>query len=366
MFSLIFIIILIFLVTFQNKQKKQSAGLDIEYEFIDKTALKDVQTVVMKEPSFNVDAIEEYKGIGVKQFEFRPTNFKQFIGQSEPKEKLKTAIKKIHRGIKCHIFLDGIQGHGKTTLIQYVLPNELDPKETKVIYRVGKQVNEESLVELINEINNSKEKYVILFIDEMDTMDWKVIKVLNPILESFQIAGKRIKPFIFAGATINKHILLTKTPDTMDRISTQIKFSRYNAEEIATILAQYKKQLYPQDNVPQEVIKIISENCKFNPRISIGLLEEYIVEQNIDKVLKNSNIIKDGLTKKDIELLQALSRSKRAMGANAVAMKVGLSQKEYITEYEPFLVEYDYINRVPSRVLTDKGKELLNAIENID
>jgi len=43
-------------------------------------------------------------------------------------------------------------------------------------------------------------------------------------------------------------------------------------------------------------------------------------------------------------------------------MKTGLNQTEYLTEYEPFLVEYDYINRIPSRVLTEKGKQTLDCI----
>ncbi len=186
--------------------------------------------------------------------------------------------------------------------------------------------------------------------------------MLNPIIEQFSIVGKKIKPFIFCGATINKHILLTNNPDTLDRIATHIKFARYNSNEIATILTQYKKELYPNEEVSNEVIKIISQNCKFNPRTSIALLEDFIVEQDIQKVLKNKKIIKNGLTNIDIEILKTLNNTTRAIGANALAMKVKLSQKEYVTEFEPFLVEYDYINRVPSRIITEKGKQLLKEL----
>jgi len=80
-------------------------------------------------------------------------------------------------------------------------------------------------------------------------------------------------------------------------------------------------------------------------------------------VLKNSKIIKDGLTLIDIELLTILSRATRPMGANALAMAGKLSQNEYIREFEPFLVEYGYINRVPSRIITDKGRKLLKEIK---
>ena len=315
--------------------------------------------VEIKNAQLDTSRIVEYKGEEIKKFEFRPQTWEQFIGQLEGKNRAKTIIKKAKRGIRCHFLVDGIKGHGKTTFVE-LLAKSLN---AKLIERVGKQIDEDSLLEVINEINTSKEKYVVFFLDEIETTDWKVIKILNPIIEQFKVSGKRIKPFIFVGATINKHILIKNNPDTLDRIPTHIKFARYTAEDIEKIIKQYKEQLYPDEKVSNEVIKIISENVKFNPRTSIAILEDFIVEQDIRKILKNYKILKDGLNKTDIEILRTLSQTTRAMGANALAMRVKLSQKEYITEFEPFLVEYGYINRVPSRVITDKGKELLNEIK---
>jgi Holliday junction resolvasome RuvABC ATP-dependent DNA helicase subunit len=341
---MIWILILFFICWFltKDKQAKNIPDYSESWDF-SKEGDKEELTAVLKQPSFDISRIQEYHGENVKQFEFRPGDFKEFIGQEETKNKLRTAIKKIKAGMKCHFFGDGIRGHGKTTLFQKVLPNELGKEDTEVIYRVGKQVNQENLPDIINQINKCKKKYPMFIIDEIDTMDWRDIKILNPIIESFEIAGKKIKPFIFIGITINKHLLIDKVPDTLDRISTHIKFSKYNASEIGRILAQYQKQLYPEAIVPQEVIEIISKNCKFNPRTSIALLEDYIVECNMVKVLKNSKIIQDGLTKMDIKILIALSKSSRALGANSLAQRVGLSPKEYMTEFEPFLCEYNYI-----------------------
>ena len=315
--------------------------------------------VEIKNAQFNTSRITPYKGEEIKKFEFRPQVWEQFIGQLEGKNKAKTIIKKAKRGIKCHFLVDGIKGHGKTTFVELLAKN----LNAKLIERVGKQIDEDNLVDIMNEINTSTEKYVVFFIDEMETMDWKVIKILNPIIEQFKINNVRIKPFIFAGATINKHILITNNPDTLDRISTPIKFERYTAEDIEKIIKQYKEQLYPNEKVSNDIIKTISKNCKFNPRTSIALLEDYIVEQSIEKVLRNSKIIKEGLNEIDIEILKALNQSKRALGANALAQRVKLSQKEYITEFEPFLVEYGFVNRVPSRVITEKGKQLLKEIK---
>ena len=332
-------------------------GEKTEAKTEDKKPLK----VEIKNPQFDTSKITQYAGEDIKKFEFRPQKWEQFIGQTEGKDRAKTIMKKAKRGIRCHFLVDGIKGHGKTTFVE-LLAKSLG---AKLIQRVGKQLDEDSLVAVVEEINTSEEKHVIFFLDEMETTDWKVIKILNPIIEQFKINNLRIKPFIFAGATINKHILITNNPDTLDRIppSHHIKFARYNAEDIEKILIQYRQQLYPDENVPDEVIKIISKNSKFNPRTSIALLEDFIVEQDIEKILKNSKIIKDGLNGLDVRILEILNQSTRPIGANALAMKCKLSQKEYVTEFEPFLVEYDYINRVPSRVITEKGKILLNTLK---
>lgn len=319
----------------------------------------EVLKVEVQNPKFDTSKIIEYKGEGIKKFEFRPQTWKQFIGQEKAKARAKTIKKKALKGIRCHFLVDGIQGHGKTTYV------ELFAKDlgAKLIQRVGKQVEPEDLLNVINEINTCKEEHVIFFIDEIDTMDWKTIKILNPIIEQFKINGKQIKPFIFVGATINKHILKNNNPDTLDRIPHHIKFVRYSSEEIATILNQYKTQLYPNENIKENIISIISKNSKFNPRTSIALMEDYIVNQNINKILEDNRVVKDGLTDIDIKILNALNTATRAMGANALGQRCGLSQKEYVTEFEPFLVEYDYINRVPSRVITDKGKQLLKELK---
>jgi Holliday junction resolvasome RuvABC ATP-dependent DNA helicase subunit len=350
---------------FSNKDKNEHFSeygepiLEKEIETLE--GQKEPLKVEIKNAQLDASKIVEYKGEEVKKFEFRPQTWEQFIGQKEGKEKAKTIIKKAKRGIRSHFLVDGIKGHGKTTFVE-LLAKSLN---AKLIERVGKQIDEDGLLNIINEINTSIEKYIVFFIDEMETMDWKVIKILNPIIEQFKVSNKKIKPFLFAGATINKHILITNNPDTLDRIppSHHIKFARYTSEDVKKIIKQYREQLYPNENVNDKILKIISENAKFNPRTSIALLEDYIVEQDIAKVLKNGKIVKDGLNEIDIEILKILSKSKRAMGANALAMRVKLSQKEYMTEFEPFLVEYGYINRIPSRVITEKGKKLLEDLK---
>jgi Holliday junction resolvasome RuvABC ATP-dependent DNA helicase subunit len=315
--------------------------------------------VHIKGNQVDTSKITAYTGEAIKKFEFRPQTWTEFISQDKAKEEAKTIVKKIKRGIKGHMILSALKGHGKTTFI------ELFAKSlgAKLIERIGRQIDEDEIVNIVNEINQSKEQYVILFIDEIDTMDWKVLKIFNTIIEQFKINEKQIKPFIFASATISKHLLVKNNPDLLDRIPHSIQFVRYNAEDIAQIIRQYQSQLYPEDTISDNVIVTISQNCKFNPRTSISLLEDYIVEQNITKVLRNRHIIIDGLDIFDIKILDILSHSNRPLGSNALSLKVGMSELQYLREIEPFLLEFGYIQRIPSRAITAQGLDTLRKIE---
>lgn len=322
------------------------------------TLTADPMRVIIEPNTFNHENIKESAIALPKSFEFRPQTWEQFIGQTESKQRAQVIIKQFERGMRSHLILSAIKGHGKTSYIE-LLAKSID---AHLIQRIGRQIDVTNLVEIINEINTCPESKVLFFVDEIDTMDKKVIKVLNPIIESFQIAGKKVKPFIFACATINKSTLLKNNPDTLDRIQHHINFSRYNVAELKTIILQYKGQLYPTESIPDADIEMIAANCKFNPRTAINILEFRVIETNMNEVLRNSRIIKDGLTATDVKILQVLASSIKPMGSNAIAMRCGISQLEYEREWEPFLYEFEYLNRCPSRVITDKGKAFLKEI----
>jgi holliday junction DNA helicase RuvB len=315
--------------------------------------------VIIKDNNINSERIIEYTGEELKSFNWYPSNFKEFIGQEEAKEQIKIIMKKAEKGIKAHAILSAIQGHGKTTLLR-LLAKQLG---ARLIERIGKQLDADTIVDIVNEITTSKEKHVIFFLDEIDTADWKNLKLLNPIIQDFKLCDKRIKPFIFAGATINKDLLIKQVPDLLDRIPHSLQFKRYTNEELEQIISQYVNQLYNNEEIPKEAIKAMAQNCKLNPRLALGLIEDYIITKDINKTLKNRRIQKNGLTDIDIKILEILNEATRPMGANAVAMRIGLSQSQYEREYEPFLYEMKYIARTPSRIIDKKGRELLEELK---
>ena len=224
--------------------------------------------------------------------------------------------------------------------------------------------DKDAIIGIINQIT-SNPRLTVLFVDELDSLDRKYFKLLNPILEEFKIGPKRVKPFVFIGASILKHELLNKCPDTMDRIDTQIKFERYTADDIATILIQYKEHLFPEKKVDEAIYKVIGKNCKFNPRLGIAMLKDYLITPDIREVLKDSRIVYEGLTDIDIKVLNILSTNK-SMGASSLAQSCGISEKEYMTEFEPYLVEFGYIIRgARGRKITEKGIETVTTVKEV-
>jgi len=364
---IIFIICFIYYVYKYSNKKDEQKHLEIQINSLTDKDASDIPVsninstldVRIKDNQVDTSRLIPYEGGVIKKFEFRPQIWEQFISQENAKEEIKTIVKKVKRGIKGHLIISALKGSGKTTFI------ELFAKSlgAKLIERIGRQVNEDNIIDIFNEINQSKENYVVLFIDEIDTMEWRVLKIFNTAIEQFKINEKQIKPFIFASATISKHLLVKNNPDLLDRIQHHIQFVRYNTEDITKIIRQYQNQLYKEDTISDNIIITIAENCKYNPRTSIALLEDYIVEQNITKVLRNRQIIADGLDVFDIKILDILAHSNRAIGANALALKVGMGENQYLREIEPFLLEFGYIQRLPSRAITAQGLEFLRKIK---
>ena len=318
----------------------------------------DTMHMIIDPVTINTGKIDDISIPQTKRFEFRPTKWEEFVGQDEAKQRVKIIEKQFKRGMRCHCFLSALKGMGKTSFVE-LLSKTLN---THLIQRIGNTVTIDTLPEILNEINKSQQP-CLFFIDEIDGTEKEVIKVLNSVVESYQISGKKIKPFVFCGATINKFILYKNNEDFLDRIQNHINFKRYSLEELTQIIAQYSEQLYKEDKVSHDTLEILSKNGKMNPRTTINLLETFIVNPNIESTLKICGIVKDGLTFQDVKILQFLNESPKPVGVNALAMKMGMAVSQYVAEFEPYLYEYGFLNRMPSRIITTKGKEFLNSIK---
>jgi holliday junction DNA helicase RuvB len=323
---------------------------------------KDITRVIIEPSILDMDKIGDITTPKIKKFIYRPQTLDEYIGQSSAKELVRMNLKKIELLKPVHFLISGSKGCGKTTL-SYIIRNML---HAKMIERIAKQITcNEEVIDLVNEINRSTEKNVILFIDEVHSIDPKLCEIFYPMMEDFKISGKNIRPFILIGATTDKHILVKNNAPFIDRFQVQVELTKYTFADIEAIINQCKLQLYPQYDISNEYIHTVAENSKFTPRIAISLLEDGVIEKDINYVLKCHRILYQGLTETDYSILRILKENNRPIGSKALSQMIGISEKDYNDTYENYLVEQEYIIKgCRGREISAKGKEVCTIIES--
>ena len=368
LFLIVWIITLIFCIVSSKSKKVEEnqfyTAIDYQLEDIEPDiASMNSLELTLTDQYFNPSRIPNYHAVEeVKEFIFNPTTLTEYIGQEDAKKLVMLNIRKINEIKPVHFLISGLYGHGKTTLA-HIIERELGA--TMIERTAGQITNPSQIEDLMIEINqHEKETKVILFIDEVHSLNASLCEDLHPIMERFSCAGRSIKPFTLIGATTRKDVLMRpdKIPFT-SRFQAQIELTSYTVNDLITILKQYKSQLFPELWVDPANYKIIAERCKFTPRIALSLLDDNLVEQDIHKILEWHHIKKDGLTINDIKILEALNRSDRPIGEGGLSQILGINKNEYAMLYEGYLVSHGYINRTSSgRELSELGKQFLEEL----
>lgn len=326
--------------------------LDTALEFIGMSTL-------MSEPKVKEGTQELFSYDQCLKFNYRPETLDKYIGQKNTKMLVELNLRKIKYVKPVHIILSGHKGHGKTTMA-YIIANELGLPLT---YKIGGNFTMDDLREFLLTNIRDKEQMHILFIDEIHNIDKKLAEFMYPVIEDFKMEDTPIKPFILLGATTEKSTLLDNIAPFVDRCVV-IDLECYTAQDIAKIVEQYNKQIYRKDVHP-EVYQMIGMNCRYTPRIALSLFDDYIVEPNIHKILKMRQIIRDSLTKTDIQILIHLAEVGKPVGEEALSMIANVVRKDYKSWIEPFLVRENYISRtLRGRIISDKGIKLLEELKN--
>ena len=314
----------------------------------------------------NKDPISEEKEVyhsaqvNPMTYRFRPRNLEEYIGQNRAKELIKLNLKKIQTIKPVHFLISGTQGTGKSTLA-YILANQLN---FKIHTYIGGSFSMDNLREFLCESEIGQTH--ILFVDEIHSLPKEMAEFMYPLLEDFMlpIGNIKVRPFIFIGATTEKNTLQKKFSPLVDRCGCDVLLEHYNPEDIKQILKQYNSQTYKQE-IPEEIYDALSKNTRFNPRISISLFDDYMVCRSINQVLQAHRIIKNSLTTNDILILEHLLEINKPVGVETLAIIIQQTKEDYTGLVEPFLIQQGYISRTArGRVITEKGKKLLQEIKN--
>ena len=293
-----------------------------------------------------------------KKYSFRPQNLDQYIGQARAKELININLQKIKEIKPVHFIISGSKGTGKSTLA-YIVANELG---LPIMTYVGGSFTRENIDQFLK-VNETSELPNILFCDEIHGLEKSVGEFMYTLLEDYIYpeGGFKVRPFIFIGCTTNLNILQNKLAPLIDRCQS-VNLEHYSAEDIKAILKQYNDQLYKL-NIEEEDYDLLSQSCRFTPRISINYFDDLVICKDMKKVLSAHQIIKNSLNTNDVIVLRHLAEIDKPVGVEVMAILTQSTKADFIFLQEPFLIQEGYISRTSrGRCITDKGKLLLRSL----
>ncbi|MBQ7994954.1 MAG: Holliday junction branch migration DNA helicase RuvB [Bacilli bacterium] len=316
------------------------------------------------------------KDEAVEELSLRPLTLKEYVGQSELKEKLKIFIGAARKRGECldHVLLYGPPGLGKTTLA-YVIANEMGGHIKTVngpsIERTG------DLATILSDLEPGD----ILFIDEIHRIPRVVEEVLYGAMEDFNLSivinrdgsSKSINiplpPFTLVGATTRAGDL---SNPLRSRFGIAEKIDFYTLEEIQKIIERTSKVFGMP--ISEKSSELIAKRSRGTPRIANRLFKRvrdfatYEGKEEIDskiteKALNALKIDELGLDYVDIKYLSTIIERFKGgpVGLEAIASAIGEEITNLEDVYEPYLVMMGMINRTPrGRVATEKAYKHLN------
>lgn len=292
----------------------------------------------------------------------RPSDFGEFIGQSDTIENLKIFIKsaKIRKEPLDHVLLAGPPGLGKTTLA-FIIANELGVNiratSAPVIDKSGDLAS----------ILTGLEKNDVLFIDEIHRLSPAIEEILYPAMEDRSIdiiigqgiGAKTIKidlsPFTLIGATTRTGLL---TAALRDRFGIPIRLNYYDYEDLQKIAARTAGIL--KTAIQPDAAAEIAKRSRRTPRIVNRLLKrvsDFALVEGLKEIdlritkhaLDKLNIDSLGLDDMDRKILRTIIEHYEGgpVGVKTIAISIGEEIDTLEDYYEPFLVQTGLLKRTP-------------------
>lgn len=309
-----------------------------------------------------IDILELNEPTYDQTYEFMPTTFDDYIGQTELKKKLAVYTKaaQMRNEALDHLLFFGPPGLGKTTLSQimaHVMGVGIKICSGPMMERTG------DLVAIIS----SLEPRDILFIDEIHRMPTAVEEVLYSAMEQFRVdiiigqgAGAKsvnlpVNPFTLIGATTKSGMI---SAPLRSRFGITERLDFYTDQELAKIVLQ--SAAYLQLKIEEKSALRIAQCARGTPRIAKKITRRVrdfaqvnnhnnADEQLVEQALAFLGLDQDGLTEVDNLLLRKIIENFNGgpVGLETLASLIGEDKDTIELVYEPFLLRMGYLEKTP-------------------
>ena len=289
----------------------------------------------------------------------RPQCLDDYIGQEKAKKNLKIYIEaaKQRNDALDHVLFYGPPGLGKTTLAG-IIANEMG-----VHMKVTSGPAIEKPGEMAAILNNLQEGDV-LFVDEIHRLNRQVEEVLYPAMEDYAIdimIGKGATARSI-GATTRAGLL---TAPLRDRFGVIHHLEFYTEKELQTIIQHSAKVLGVE--IDADGAREMAKRSRGTPRLANRLLKRVrdfaqvkydgkITKEVADFALELLEVDRYGLDQTDRKILEMIIQKFNGgpVGLDTLAAAIGEDAGTIEDVYEPYLIQYGFLNRTPrGRVATE-------------